>query len=214
MGLIDWHDFVVVETIEFFDDEADLPAPASVEQLETQMEVDDEEMDMEDDTAEQPGPQPRPAGQPAPPAKLAQPAQPPPPPPPEEPPLPPPPTNLRILKEPIKRMHFYFYRYAHFKFITNLYHIAKPQAKAGGFLVLCPRCNQHIPENEYNEHMRIELLDPKYSAQKKMMDERRKEALNSYTDDISRNLRGLAEKRTDILAYSFRPKINNRVCYR
>ena len=69
--------------------------------------------------------------------------------------------------------------------------------------MVCPRCNQQIPENEYNEHMRIELLDPKYSAQKKMMDERRKEVLNSYTDDISQNLRFLAEKRTDIQALFF-----------
>lgn len=90
MGLIDWHDFVVVETIEFFDDENDLPAPATAEQLEAQ--ADDEEMDMEDDNAPSSAPPPPPSSS----APVPPPAE----------PLPPPPTNLRILKEPIKRALF------------------------------------------------------------------------------------------------------------
>lgn len=95
MGLIDWHDFVVVETIEFFDDEADLPAPASAEQLESQP-ADDEEMDMDETTPSSSAPPPPPSSSSA--------SSPPPPP---AEPLPPPPTNLRILKEPIKRTFFY-----------------------------------------------------------------------------------------------------------
>lgn len=113
MALIDWHDFVVVETIEFFDDELDLPAPATYEQLlagvvpaaaeevrvvEEEMETD--EMEMEED---KPQPPPAPQAQVPPPA----PVRPPSPPPsqePELPVLPPPDTKLKILKEPIKRM--------------------------------------------------------------------------------------------------------------
>lgn len=92
MSMIDWHDFVVVETIEFFDDEADLPAPPTVAQLESN---EDMEMEMED---EAPAPPPEKPAEPAPPVEEPSP--------PVEaaPPLPPPETKLRILKEPLKRM--------------------------------------------------------------------------------------------------------------
>lgn len=115
MALIDWHDFVIVETIEPFDNETDLPAPATQEQLisgvvpampevlevnpvEEEEEMETDEMETEEAPAEATlAPQPAPV-------PVQAPASPPLAPEPELPPLPPPDTKLKILKEPIKRM--------------------------------------------------------------------------------------------------------------
>jgi splicing factor 3A subunit 1 len=41
---------------------------------------------------------------------------------------------------------------------------------------ICPRCNQAIPVDEMEEHMRIELLDPKWKEQKEAADAKKKES--------------------------------------
>lgn len=190
MALIDWHDFVVVETIEFFDDESDLPAPASYEQLiaglvpvaavpeearavEEEMETD--EMEMEEELIEE---KPVKVEEPAPsPADVQEPPSPPRSPEPEVAPLPPPDTKLKILKEPIK---------------------PRGEPKKQDMMMLCPRCNAYVPSHEFSEHMRIELLDPKYSMQRKRDDERRKLNHMPPNSDVSKNLKNLSVRRTDI----------------
>jgi len=63
----------------------------------------------------------------------------------------------------------------------------------------CPYCNQSIPENELSEHIRIELLDPKWKEQKRTLDMRRAQAQQLQTGaDVSASLRNLASQRTDI----------------
>jgi hypothetical protein len=47
--------------------------------------------------------------------------------------------------------------------------------------------------------MRIEFLDPNYSANKRLQDKHKADAAAAFTDDIALNLKNLAEKRTDIL---------------
>ena len=47
---------------------------------------------------------------------------------------------------------------------------------------VCPICNQNIPVNEMQEHMRIELLDPKYMEQRKHL-EARASSTNIAADD-------------------------------
>jgi splicing factor 3A subunit 1 len=183
MALIDWHDFVVVETIEFFDDEPDLPAPASYDQLMAgvipaapEPEVKDVEEEMETDEMEMEEEKPEPVVEPPPPPPAAAaPESPPKSPEPELPPLPPPDTKLKILKEPIKR----------------------PEPKRHTAMMLCPRCNTMVPQEEYSEHMRIELLDPKFSEERKRQELRKKEAAQPISD-ISKNLASLAKRRTDI----------------
>lgn len=63
----------------------------------------------------------------------------------------------------------------------------------------CPNCGQSIPENELTEHIRIELLDPKWKEQKRVLDTRRAQhqQLNQGAD-ITASLRNLAAARTDL----------------
>ena len=63
----------------------------------------------------------------------------------------------------------------------------------------CPYCNQSIPENELSEHIRIELLDPKWKEQKRVLDMRRSQAQQLQQGaDVSSSLRNLANARTDL----------------
>lgn len=41
---------------------------------------------------------------------------------------------------------------------------------------VCPYCKQNIPETEITEHIRIELLDPKWKEQKQLMDQKKSQA--------------------------------------
>ncbi|WVO16420.1 hypothetical protein L204_104096 [Cryptococcus depauperatus] len=64
---------------------------------------------------------------------------------------------------------------------------------------VCPNCGQSIPEDELSEHMRIELLDPKWKEQKKQLELRRAQAQQLQQGaDIVTSLKNLASARTDI----------------
>lgn len=63
----------------------------------------------------------------------------------------------------------------------------------------CPNCGQAIPENELSEHIRIELLDPRWKEQKRDQDQRRQQqAQLQIGADVSTSLRNLAAARTDL----------------
>jgi splicing factor 3A subunit 1 len=63
----------------------------------------------------------------------------------------------------------------------------------------CPYCGQSIPEAELSEHIRIELLDPKWKEQKAILDMRRNQSLQmAQGTDVSGSLRNLAAQRTDL----------------
>ncbi|ODO08883.1 splicing factor 3A subunit 1 [Cryptococcus wingfieldii CBS 7118] len=63
----------------------------------------------------------------------------------------------------------------------------------------CPNCGQLIPEDQLSEHMRIELLDPKWKEQKKQQDLRRAQHQQlAQGADIAASLKNLASARTDI----------------
>ncbi|WVF71719.1 hypothetical protein IAT40_006527 [Kwoniella sp. CBS 6097] len=63
----------------------------------------------------------------------------------------------------------------------------------------CPNCGQSVPENELSEHMRIELLDPKWKEQKKQLELRRAQAQQlQYGADVVGSLKNLAHARTDL----------------
>jgi len=131
-----------------------------------------DEMEMEDDS--------KPPSQVSPPEPQPQVTEIPSPPQPEEPelpPVPPPDTKLRILKEPIKHV----------------------EAKKNIMMQVCPRCGQKVPMHEMGEHMRIELLDPKYSENKRILAERAKDTALADSDEISKHLHKWAERRTDVM---------------
>lgn len=75
-----------------------------------------------------------------------------------------------------------------------------PRAAAnrrGVQMALCPNCKQQMPFNELDEHMRIELLDPRWKEQKAKADSRYA-TTNLSTQDVANNLKRLASQRSDV----------------
>merc|ERR1711939_1280238 len=64
-------------------------------------------------------------------------------------------------------------------------------------MVLCPNCRTQMPANELEEHMRIELLDPRWKEQKAKADSRYA-TTNLSTQDVANNLKRLASQRSDL----------------
>ncbi|GAA98213.1 uncharacterized protein L969DRAFT_85848 [Mixia osmundae IAM 14324] len=75
-----------------------------------------------------------------------------------------------------------------------------PKSKsAKGNTTTCTICGQEVPVDEFQEHVRIELLDPAWK-EKQAQTERNRTAANMLTEgaDVSASLRKLAAKRGDI----------------
>lgn len=62
---------------------------------------------------------------------------------------------------------------------------------------LCPNCHQQIPTAELEQHMRIELLDPRWKEQRAKA-ESRTATTNLATADVAHNLKRLASQRSDV----------------
>lgn len=190
MALIDWHDFVVVETIEFAEEEdEELPQPMTVEEVirrskasaadedvqeatetdkDMEMDMDEEELQMVEEgmktttISDSNGTKATEAAQ-APPVSEDE----------EEAPM-------RIVtgwKRPEERL---------------------AAEKDAVKFVVSPITNELIPINEMAEHMRISLIDPKYKEQKERMMAKLRETTLATDDEISRNIVGLARTRPDI----------------
>ncbi|XP_048423723.1 probable splicing factor 3A subunit 1 [Pyrus x bretschneideri] len=182
MAMIDWHDFVVVETIDFADDEdEDLPPPMTLEEVirrskvadmeedivepgkEVEMEMDEEEMQLVEEglrTArlEENDDEKRNENMvtedPEPPMRI-----------------------VKNWKRPEDRI---------------------PAERDPTKYVISPITGELIPINEMSEHMRISLIDPKYKEQKERMFAKIRETTLAQDDEISRNIVGLARTRPDI----------------
>ena len=66
---------------------------------------------------------------------------------------------------------------------------------------LCPNCHQQIPVAELDQHMRIEMLDPRWKEQREKAESRAAHT-NLITTDVAGNLKRLASQRTDVFDYS------------
>jgi splicing factor 3A subunit 1 len=64
----------------------------------------------------------------------------------------------------------------------------------------CNICGQEIPVEELSEHMRLELLDSKWKEQKQAMQEKGRESALASTQSMASNLARLARKRTDVFS--------------
>lgn len=71
------------------------------------------------------------------------------------------------------------------------------RANPSGTTALCPNCGQQIPVNELEQHMRIELLDPRWKEQRAKADSRAA-TTNLSTIDVVNNLKRFASQRTDV----------------
>ncbi|RIB04404.1 Pre-mRNA splicing factor PRP21 like protein [Gigaspora rosea] len=189
---IDWHDFVIVETVEFTeaDETIDLPPPMSIIELENMTlaqkkmasvnivethedkaaEIDmemDEDVDMEDEEDEQ--------------AAADDDEQ-------EQEPVPavteikPPDTSapMKIVKDYTPKAY-------------------APKTTTERQTSICPRCKQAIPVDEMANHVRIELLDPKWKEQKMAADAKKKESnLLQEGTDVAKILKTFSGYRSDI----------------
>lgn len=82
-----------------------------------------------------------------------------------------------------------------------------PRAQARrqqGATAICPNCHQQIPVAELDEHVRIELLDPRWKEQRAKQ-EARSATTNLSTADVVNNLKRLASQRSDVFDSSLAP---------
>ncbi|CAM8892247.1 unnamed protein product [Rhodiola kirilowii] len=183
MAMIDWHDFAVVETIDFADDEdEDLPPPMTLEEVirrskmsltgeddivepgkEMEMEMDEEEVQLVQEGMRA--------------------------------------TNLEDgdrtvteIRPPIEEEDQPMRIVKNWKRPEDRLPAERDPTK----YVVSPITNELIPINEMSEHMRISLIDPKYKEQKERMFAKIRETTLAQDDEISRNIVGLARLRPDI----------------
>jgi len=64
-------------------------------------------------------------------------------------------------------------------------------------VTICPNCSQPVPYAEFQEHVRIEMLDPRWKEQRAKADARYA-TTNLSTADVANNLKRLASQRTDV----------------
>ena len=184
MALIDWHDFVVVETIEFAEEEDDeLPQPMTLEEViarskitaadeeeveateagrEMEMDMDEEELQLVEEGMKT--------------------------------------TTISEGKTPAEDQPDEEEEEAPMRIVTNW---KRPEDRVAAEkdatkMVLSPITGELIPVNEMAEHMRISLIDPKYKEQKERMMAKLRETTLAPDDEISRNIVGLARTRPDI----------------
>ena len=77
-------------------------------------------------------------------------------------------------------------------------------SRRGVQMGVCPNCQQQIPINEMEEHMRIELLDPRWKEQRARA-EARSATTNLAVNDAAANLKRLASQRGDLFDDAGKP---------
>ncbi|PQE15216.1 hypothetical protein CJF32_00007844 [Rutstroemia sp. NJR-2017a WRK4] len=211
---IDWHDFVVVETVIFTeaDDQTNLPPPTSLSELQfasldqkAQMSINSHNMRIEeamptDDFYSNPYPQQQPMAPPPVPQPAYQPQY----------------QDTRMRRgdeedEEEQRIRERTEARARaqqaqaeakggavpMKIKENYVPRAAARAANKTQMAICPNCKQQIPYDELDAHMRIELLDPRWKEQKAKA-ESRYATTNLSTQDVANNLKRLASQRSDI----------------
>ncbi|KAL6233568.1 hypothetical protein BDW75DRAFT_185576 [Aspergillus navahoensis] len=217
---IDWHDFVVVETVLFTeaDDQVDLPPPTSLNDLQSasleqkaMMSLNplriEEAMPTDMDTptyynAYPTQPEPQPFVQPVGPVYSPQPPT-------QGVPTPPVAATAAAQEEEqrIRERMEAREQAAAAKAAPSQQpmrirsdYIPRAQARrqnAAGAMALCPNCKQQIPEAELQQHMRIEMLDPRWREQQAKA-QARTATTNLSTADVVNNLKRLASQRSDV----------------
>ncbi|KZS13174.1 splicing factor 3A subunit 1 [Daphnia magna] len=189
---IDWHDFVVVESVDYQPFEiGNFPPPTTPEEVgarillqeryeegqdvEMQLESEEEDEDEEDSDGEQAKPPPPPGAPPS--LSFKGDGQ-------QPPPVAPSAENVIVRKD------------------YNPKAVAKPQARppAPDEYLISPITGERIPASQVAEHMRIGLLDPRWLEQRdrQMQEKMTQESVYAPGSAIENSLRALAERRTDI----------------
>ncbi|KAG6376084.1 Pre-mRNA splicing factor PRP21 like protein-domain-containing protein [Boletus reticuloceps] len=172
---IDWHDYAIVQTIEFTvaDANSELPPPMSVQEVENMtlaQKPDGEDAAMEQSEDEDDDAQQREQRE-------------------EE-------ERLREL-ERARAMQANANAAGPMKIKSD--YVPKLGGKKTSALTTCAICSQQIPVDELDEHMRIELLDPKWKSQRDALEARKVQASELLRGaDVVSSLRDLARTRVDI----------------
>ena len=177
---MDWHDFVVVETIDFYGEEdGGLPTPLTLPEVIAQLraarveeplsaQAEEAEMEVEMDEEE------RELMRPSAPSQL------PPPGPPPEAPEP----QMKIVRN---------YKRAG---------VAPGGASGAAQHVVSPITGELVPVDQMAEHMRISLIDPKWKVEREAMLGKLRGSTVASDEEIARNVVGLARTRPDIFGSS------------
>lgn len=200
---IDWHDFVVVETVDYQPNEQGLfPPPTSPDEVgsrvlaQQRMEEEGEEVEMEVESDEEAGSDKEEdsaatsttnaAGAPSnvPPRAPSPPPQPPKEAPPQLPPLPPNPEQVVVRKD----------------YNPKGGKPAKPSAEQ---YLISPITGEKIPADKMQEHMRIGLLDPRWVEQRDraLQEKMQQDEVFAPGSAIESSLKQFAERRTDIFGF-------------
>lgn len=84
-----------------------------------------------------------------------------------------------------------------FWILANFLSVGVKNAKVA--MTTCSVCGQQIPVDELQEHMRIELLDPKWKSQRDVLEARKAQASELQRGaDVVSSLKHLARTRVDI----------------
>eukprot|EP01017_Pseudomicrothorax_dubius_P004815 TRINITY_DN1106_c0_g1_i4.p1 TRINITY_DN1106_c0_g1~~TRINITY_DN1106_c0_g1_i4.p1 ORF type:complete len:617 (+),score=193.87 TRINITY_DN1106_c0_g1_i4:258-2108(+) len=75
-------------------------------------------------------------------------------------------------------------------------YVRKPAAEASE--ERCPLCRRMIPLSQMNDHVRIEMIDPKYKEIKKELEARSQSMQITSGNELFNNLRNFANKRPDL----------------
>nr|GEY41526.1 probable splicing factor 3A subunit 1 [Tanacetum cinerariifolium] len=184
MSMIDWHDFVVVENIDFADNEDDdISPPMSLDEVirrskmsaveedevvepgkEVEMEMDEEEVQLVQEGMEAASREENNNDDMEEARVISEENEP----------------QMRIVKN------------------WKRHEERAPAERNPTKYVVSPITGELIPVNEMSEHVRISLIDPKYKEQKERMFAKIKETTLAQDDEISRNIVGLARTRPDI----------------
>lgn len=183
MLMIDWHDFVVVETIDFAVDElldaavnegeADAAAPAPKPAAAA--------------AAPSAGPAERPAGQPAPAAAAASTGPAPAPLPPAED------MDIEVQQEVDPQVKIV----REYDFKAEREREAREREARSKMQYVTPK-GQTVAVGDVAQHMRVELLDPRWMEQQKIAQERRETTILAPGEEIQRNLGGFIRTRQEM----------------
>ena len=160
MAQIDWNDFIVVETIDLFENE-ELPAPLYFEKAEKpeNKEKPSTKMEIEDKKIKPNVPQ----------------------------------NTMEIIPQPEQLVPLP---------LENDLKVKKNYIRKSGnsdnATVKCEVCGHNIPVNEYNEHLRIELMDPKHQQMKNDLTQRAQNTATATGEELAANLQMFSKKRPDI----------------
>ncbi|CAH2037681.1 unnamed protein product [Thlaspi arvense] len=181
MAMIDWHDFVVVESIDFADDEdEELPPPMTQEEVKRRSKV----SAMEEDEIVEPGKE----------VEMEMDEE-----------------EVKLVAEGMRaanleenggsvKIENVHDEEAPMRIVKNWKRPEDriPTERDPTKVVISPITGELIPINEMSEHMRISLIDPKFKEQKDRMFAKIRETTLAQDDEIAKNIVGLARLRPDI----------------